>query len=152
MKFNQKTLSLALAASLLSFSACSKGGGGSSAITISGNDQMQFDKKEIKVKAGQKVKLTLKHTGSMKKDVMGHNFVLLKKGTDAAAFSAKAATAKASNYIPTDMKDAVIVSTDVVGGGESTTIEFTAPAAGKYKYLCSFPGHFAMMQGDFIVE
>lgn len=152
MKFNQKTLGMALAASLLSFSACSKGGGGSSEITISGNDQMQFDKKQIKVKAGQKVKLTLKHIGTMKKETMGHNFVLLKKGTDAAAFSAKAATAQATNYIPADMKDAVIVSTKVIGGGESTSVEFTAPAAGTYKYLCSFPGHFAMMQGDFIVE
>lgn len=142
---------------LFPISGCSKSGksgssGGGSVITLSGNDQMQFDKKTIKVKAGQKVKLVLKHTGKMTKDVMGHNFVLLAKGADTAAFAGKAAQAKETNYIPADMKAQVLANTKVIGGGESTTIEFTAPPAGTYKYLCSFPGHFAMMQGDLISE
>src|SRR5690554_6836470 len=51
-------------------------------LTISGNDQMQFDKHELRVKAGQKVKLTLNHPGTMSVDVMGHNWVLLAKGAD----------------------------------------------------------------------
>lgn len=121
-------------------------------VTISGNDQMQFDKKTIKVKAGQKVKLTLKHSGSMNAQVMGHNFVLLKKGVDGADFASKAMAAKDQGYIPADLKGSVIANTKVLGGGESTTIEFVAPPAGTYTFLCSFPGHYAMMHGDFITE
>lgn len=121
-------------------------------VQLAGNDQMQFDKKKITVAAGKPVKLTLTHSGKMAKEVMGHNFVLLKQGTDAATFAGKAMAAKDSDYIPAEMKDAVIAHTKVVGGGESTTITFDAPAAGTYTFLCSFPGHFAMMKGEFIVE
>lgn len=32
-------------------------------VVITGNDMMQFNKNEIRVKAGQKVKLTLRHIG-----------------------------------------------------------------------------------------
>ena len=63
-------------------------------VTIEATDQMTFNLKEIKVKGGQKVKVTIKHTGTMAKDVMGHNFVLLKPGVDLAAFSQKAIKAK----------------------------------------------------------
>jgi azurin len=31
-------------------------------------------------------------------------------------------------------------------------IEFIAPEKGTYDYICSFPGHFAMMKGKLIVE
>lgn len=120
-------------------------------IVISGNDLMKFDKSEIKVKAGQKIKLTLRHIGKLNKQVMGHNFVLLKQGVDVAAFAGKAAVSAASEYIPEGTED-VLVHTKLVGGGETAVIEFDAPAAGTYDFICSFPGHYAMMKGKFIVE
>tara|TARA_R110002049_G_scaffold9962_1_gene49629 strand:- start:7388 stop:7906 length:519 start_codon:yes stop_codon:yes gene_type:complete len=120
-------------------------------IVISGDDMMKYDKSEIKVKAGQKVKLTLRHVGKLNKQVMGHNFVLLKQGVDIAAFAGKAAVSAATDYIPEGTDD-VIVHTKLVGGGETTVIEFDAPAAGTYDFICSFPGHYAMMKGKFIVE
>lgn len=119
-------------------------------IELLANDQMQFDKNEIRVKAGQKVTLTLKHTGQMTKEAMGHNFVLLKQGTDMAAYAQQAMAAKDNGYIPEG--DATIVHTKLLGGGESDTITFDAPAAGTYDYICSFPGHYALMKGKFIVE
>lgn len=33
------------------------------------------------------------------------------------------------------------VGTQTIAGGQSDTIEFTAPAAGTYTYFCSVPGH-----------
>lgn len=121
-------------------------------LSIDGNDQMQFSTKELKVKAGQKVTLTLHHTGTMAKAAMGHNWVLLKPGTEVASFAEKAVAAgEANNYVPTE-GDAVIAHTSLIGGGESTTVEFTAPAAGSYEFICSFPGHWAMMRGTLIVE
>lgn len=118
-------------------------------IVINSNDQMQFDLKEIRVKAGEKVKLTLNHTGKFGKDVMGHNFVLLTAGTNVAKFATAAMSLKDKEYIP---GQGVLAHTKLIGGGESTTIEFTAPKKGTYDFICSFPGHYAMMKGKFIVE
>ncbi len=120
-------------------------------ITLNSNDAMQYDKSEIKVKEGQTVVLTLNHTGKLPVTAMGHNFVLLNQGVVMADFAAEAIKAKDNDYIPNDGKD-VIAHTKTIGGGESTTVTFTAPAKGTYDFLCSFPGHYSMMNGKFIVE
>lgn len=116
-----------------------------------GDDAMKFDKSEIRVKSGQKVKLTLRHKGKMPITAMGHNVVILKKGVDITAFASKAALARDNNYIPKDSKD-IIAFTETIGGGQTTSIEFDAPEAGTYNFICSFPGHYAIMKGKFIVE
>lgn len=120
-------------------------------IVITGNDVMQYNTKEIKVKAGQKVKLTLRHIGKLDINVMGHNVVILKQGINLSEFAAKAATERDNKYIPKDSQD-IIAHTDLIGGGQVASIEFDAPEAGTYQFLCSFPGHSAMMSGTFIVE
>ena len=124
----------------------------SAVLEITGNDVMKFDKTELRAKAGQKVTLTLHHSGKLAKEAMGHNVVILKTGTDVAAFAAKAVDAKANDYFPESEAANVIAHTKIIGGGESVTIEFTAPAAGTYPFICSFPGHYGFMKGDFIVE
>lgn len=118
-------------------------------IVINSDDQMKFDLKEIRVKAGEKVKLTLNHKGKFKKDIMGHNWVLLNAGTDVAKFATAAMSAKTSEYIPAK---GALAYTGLIGGGESTSIEFTAPKKGTYDFICSFPGHYSIMKGKFIVE
>ena len=120
-------------------------------IVISADDFMKFDKNEIKVQAGKKVRLTLRHTGKMDVKIMGHNVVILKQGVDITAFAAKAATESENAYIPLETED-VIAHTEMIGGGQTTTIEFEAPAVGTYDFICSFPAHYAMMKGKFIVE
>lgn len=120
-------------------------------LEIAGDDAMKFDKSELRVKAGQKVTLTLTHTGQMAANVMGHNWVLLKQGTDIADFGEKAVAAGTDkDYIPEG--DYTIVYTKMIGGGESVTITFDAPAKGTYDFVCSFPGHYGLMKGKFIVE
>lgn len=119
-------------------------------LVINSDDNMMFDKSELRVKAGQKVTLTLNHTGKMAKKVMGHNWVLLKKGTKITDFANKAIVAKDNDYITE--KHSIIAYTKLIGGGESTTITFTAPKKGTYNYICSFPGHSSMMRGVLIVE
>lgn len=124
-------------------------------IVITGNDTMQFDLKAFEVKAGEKVSLTLKNTGKLPKIAMGHNLVLLKKGVSAIAFGQKAmgAGANATNPLPDSVKEDVIASTKLLGPGESDTVSFTAPAdPGNYEYVCTFPGHFAMMRGTMTVK
>ena len=120
-------------------------------VVITSNDLMKYNKSEIKVKAGKKVKITLKHIGKLDKQVMGHNFVLLKQGVDLAAFGNKAVSFADNGYIPEGTQD-VIAFTKIIGGGETAVVEFDAPAPGEYTFLCSFPGHYSMMKGKFIVE
>ena len=120
-------------------------------IMLTGDDLMKFNKTEVKVKSGQKVTLTLRHIGKLDKKIMGHNFVLLKNGVDLASFANSAASAYDNNYIPKGTND-VIAHTKIIGAGETVVIEFEAPEVGSYEYLCSFPGHYAMMRGVFIVE
>ena len=124
-------------------------------IEITGNDQMQFNTKAIEVTAGEKVALTFKHIGVLPKTAMGHNVVILKAGTQVPTFANKAMSAAATEYIPQDeeSKKMIVTHTKLLGGGESQTITFTAPAeAGAYPYICTFPGHFALMQGVMTVK
>ena len=124
-------------------------------ITISGNDTMQFDIKNFDVTAGNKVKIIFKNTGKLPKIAMGHNLVLLKKGVTAIAFGQKAlgAGANAVNPLPDSLKGDVIANTKLLGPGEEEIVSFTAPSEkGAYEYVCTFPGHFAMMRGTMTVK
>lgn len=117
-------------------------------IQISANDQMKFSTNELHVKANEKVTLTMKNEGTQPKEAMGHNFVLLKDGTDLAAFAASAINAP--DHIPAS-NPAILAHTKLLGPGESDTIEFTLPA-GSYTYICSFPGHYLTMTGILTAE
>ncbi|MEM9857127.1 MAG: azurin [Bacteroidota bacterium] len=119
-------------------------------LVVNSNDLMQFDTKELRVVGGSKVELTLHHTGKLAKEAMGHNLVILKSGVDLSSFAQRAIKAKDNEYIPEG--DDVIAHTALIGGGQSTTVTFDAPASGTYDFLCSFPGHWGLMQGKFIVE
>ncbi len=121
-------------------------------LTLTGDDRMRFDQDVLRVPADAKVTLTLKHEGKMALSAMGHNFVRLKKGVDVDVFALAAARAFQTDYIPANKKNQVIAYTKMLGGGESDTIVFDAPPTGTYKFICSFPGHYATMQGDFIVR
>ena len=120
-------------------------------VTITSNDGMRFDVRKINVSSGQKVRVTLTHTGKLDKRIMGHNVVFLTNGVKPSAFAVKAAAARDNDYIPKGTTE-VIAHTKMIGGGESTVVEFIAPEKGVYNYICSFPGHFAMMKGKLIVE
>lgn len=133
-------------------SATAEANANEAVITLNAGDDMKFDLSEIKVKEGQTVKLTLTHTGKMAKTAMGHNFVLLAQGVVLVDFAGKAMAASGTDYIPAGSEKEVIAHTKLIGGGESDTIEFTAPAKGSYEFLCSFAGHSALMKGTFIVE
>ena len=105
----------------------------------------------IEVKAGQKFKIELKNVGALLKEVMGHDLVVLKPGSDTTTFAGKAMTAKATDYIPTDGADLMLAHTKLLGPGESDTIELELPA-GTYPFLCTFPGHVGLMNGQLVVQ
>jgi len=121
-------------------------------LEIAGNDQMQYDKKELAVPATCKqVTLTIHHSGQLPAAAMGHNWVLVGTADLTAVANAGMGAGLASNYVGADDKH-VLAHTKVVGGGQSDTITFSTAslkAGGDYSYLCTFPGHNALMRGKF---
>ena len=88
---------------------------------------MTYDKNKFAGNSGKNIGLTLNHKGKVSKEFMGHNFVLLKKGVNVDEYAKKAVLAKSNDYIPNS--DETIAYTKMLGGGESTTISFSAPEA-----------------------
>lgn len=122
-------------------------------IAIEANDQMQFNQNEIKIAADcTQVSLTLKHTGKLAANVMGHNWVLAKTSEFRSLAMAGGKASQADSYVPRGDARA-IAFTKVLGGGESTTL--TIPTSkltrgGDYTFFCSFPGHWNMMKGKLV--
>tara|TARA_B100001115_G_C15584935_1_gene279556 strand:+ start:41 stop:541 length:501 start_codon:yes stop_codon:yes gene_type:complete len=114
-------------------------------VIINSYDNMFFDKKELNIQANEEINLILIHNGKMKKEIMGHNFVILKKNVDIDNFARKAYMSKETDYIP-DTNE-TIAYTKLIGGGQSDTITFLIKETGKYNYICSFPGHHQLMKG-----
>jgi len=115
---------------------------------------MKFNLTSIEAKPGEELKIVLTNIGTQPKEVMGHNWVLLKAGSDAAAFAAAAVTAKATDYIPDALKDQIIAHTALIGPRKSDEVTFKVPdAPGEYPFLCSFPAHYQVgMKGVLTVK
>lgn len=118
-------------------------------ISLEGNDRMQFNQKSVSVSAScPAITVELKHTGSLPVAAMGHNVVIT--GTANANDVAQAGIkAGAPAYVP-EGDARVIAATEMVGGGQSTSISFPGnklTAGGDYTFFCSFPGHSAIMRG-----
>jgi azurin len=86
---------------------------------------------------------------------MGHNLVILQKGVSALSFGNKAlkAGASATNALPDSVKGDVLAHSKLLGPGESEVLKFKAPVeSGMYQFVCTFPGHYAMMRGVMVVK
>ena len=123
-------------------------------IELTANDSMKFSATHFEVSAGQEVKVTLTNLGTMPKVAMGHNFILLKKGTDLKAFTDAAIMAAATDYVPAALADQLIAHTKLLGPKQSDEITFKAPTEpGEYPFICSFPAHFLSgMKGVIVVK
>ena len=121
-------------------------------LSIDSTDSMQFSKDELTVDAScTEVELTLTHSGSLPRNAMGHNWVLTREA-DAQAVNQDGMQAGLENDYVKPGDERVIAHTPVIGGGEEATVTFSIEnldAGGDYKFFCSFPGHFMIMQGKF---
>lgn len=123
-------------------------------VAITATDAMKYSVTAITAKPGEKLTVKLTGQGAIPKVAMAHNFVLLAPKTDAAAFAAAGAAARATDFIPAEKKSAVLASTKLAGNGETVEVTFDAPKApGVYEFICTFPGHFAAgMKGTLTVK
>lgn len=112
--------------------------------------EWQFDATTLELAAGEDIVLTFNNGAK----TTAHNWVLI-SGDDYAAIEVNQAGEQAGEgaaYIPDDLR--IIARTaGLVKGGQSESVSFTAPAAGTYVYLCTFPGHFELgMKGVLTVK
>ncbi|HKF97704.1 MAG TPA: azurin [Steroidobacteraceae bacterium] len=121
-------------------------------LEISGSDQMQYDKQVLSVPASCKqVTVTLHHTGKLPREAMGHNWVLVSAADFNAVVNSGTAAGLANDYVQPDDKR-VLAHTKTIGGGQTTSITFPTSVlkpGGDYRYLCTYPGHNALMRGTF---
>ena len=106
--------------------------------------EMQFDKTELNVAPGQVVEVVFSNPDSMQ-----HNFILgqqdsLKIIGPAADDLARTPNGPALQYVPQIPQ--VLFFTKLVEPGETVTVQFKAPTEpGQYPYVCTFPGHWRIM-------
>jgi len=121
------------------------------AIKVDSANPLAYDLKAITVKAGQPVKLTFNNSHPTLPQP--HNFVLGKLGVDKGKMMSIAMagmTQVDKGYIPESTD--ILAHTKLIQPGQSETIEFVAPAAGDYHYICTFPGHGAIMNGTLTAQ
>ena len=123
-------------------------------VEITGGDDMKYSVTSISAKPGETLRIRLVSKGTLPKIAMAHNVVVLKAGAKQIDFVNAASQARATDFIPPDMKDQVLGATTLAGPGETVELVFKVPAApGSYPYVCTFPGHFAAgMRGTIVVK
>jgi putative heme-binding domain-containing protein len=124
---------------------------GAGPLTIEAASNLAYKTPELRAKPGEKLAVTF-----VNPDVVPHNWVLAKPGTLAAVGTLADALiadpeAVARHYVPAT--DDVIAYADITEPGKRQTIYFTVPdVPGRYPFLCTFPGHWKLMNGVLIVE
>lgn len=124
---------------------------GARAITLRTGKNLSYETRVLRVKAREPLKLTLDNP-----DVVPHNWVLAHPGQlatvgELANRMIADPEAVARQYVPDSPE--ILAYTDVVPPKSEFTIFFTAPAKpGRYPFLCTFPGHWMVMNGELIVE
>lgn len=121
-------------------------------VTIEANNMMKFSTDLISVPATcEEVSITLKHTGNLPATSMGHNIVIADTANVQAVGTEGMSAGIDNSYVkPGDER--VYAFSEVIGGGDSTTLTFDTAelkAGGDYTFFCSFPGHWAIMKGKF---
>lgn len=124
-------------------------------ITVGGSTAGEGDLillETIEVQPGEEIRIRLTTRSDLPKSAMAHNWVLMVLGADANTYVSEASKAMDEDYTPEALSDQVLFHTEMVGGGETTEVTFTAPdEPGEYEYLCSFPGHYAAGMKGFLV-
>ena len=114
-------------------------------ISVNG-DALEFDASSFSVDAGSQVTLTFANVST----AFQHNWVLAQDGTKDDV--AQRGTAHpGTDWVQPDDPD-VIDNTKLLNAGTTGSVTFTAPPAGTYQFVCTFPGHNFTMFGTFEVS
>jgi putative heme-binding domain-containing protein len=107
-------------------------------------DQMLFDRKSFSVEAGKPVEIVFENV-----DIMPHNMVITAPGAmlEVGQMAERMGPAgEAKGFVPETPK--VLWATRLLLPGQFAKLQFTAPEkVGAYPYVCTFPGHYLIMNG-----
>lgn len=109
-------------------------------------EKLQFDKKEFSVEAGKPVEITLENP-----DQMQHNLVICRpKSLETVGAAADKMITMPNGaykqYVPEIPQ--VLAATKLVNPDQTETLTFIAPSEpGLYPFVCTFPGHWRVMNG-----
>jgi azurin len=113
-------------------------------VTIGTKPGLKFDTEQVQIKAGSRIKWVFNNH-----DDMLHNCVIVQPGTAIAVGDAAMRlnlNGAKMNYVPN--ANAVLFHTNILQPESAEAIYFTAPTTpGDYQFVCTFPGHAALMQG-----
>lgn len=118
-------------------------------------ERMLFTLRQFAVTAGQPVKIVFTNP-----DATDHNLVVVKP--DALAEVGMAANEMArdpknasSDFVPASKRDLILHASPMIGPTRKSLVHvfrFRAPAEpGIYPYVCTFPGHWVVMNGEMVV-
>lgn len=110
--------------------------------------EMRFNIKTLKVPANKILTIALVNEST--DATMPHNIVFVQPGT-ANDVGQAGYKFEDNGYVnPDDIN--VIASSPVVQINETVYFQFTTPDVGEYEFICSYPGHWGRMKGNFITE
>lgn len=117
---------------------------------------LSYDVTEIRMKAGERLVIRYKNASEM-----SHNMVIVKNEADIQPVGIAALSAMADDFIPQNLnpkayssqeQDRILAASNLAYPGDTVVIEFTPDQAGVHPYICTYSGHFTMMQGRIYVE
>ena len=122
---------------------------GDTVIVGSEGANLSFDVTEIRAEAGSTLTIQYVNRGDLP-----HNVVVVKQRSDINPVGIAALQASQTGYIPQDEanQQRIIAYTELAKPGETVFLTFRVPPPGTYPYICTYAGHFTMMQGDLISE
>jgi azurin len=110
-------------------------------------DELAYDAVEIRARAGSEftIEFVNKSAG------MPHNIVFVNSESDINLVGIAALEASEHEYIPQNELDRIFAYSGMAGPGETLTLTVKVPdEPGVYPYICTYPGHFTVMQGMLI--
>lgn len=122
---------------------------GDTVVVKSFGTDLSYDITEIRAKAGSTITIRYENTSDMP-----HNIVLVKTRADIQPVGVAGIRARDTEYVPQDEDSLsrILYSTSLAKPGSTVFVTMTVPEPGTYPYICTYPGHFTMMQGDLVSE
>ncbi len=108
---------------------------------------LSYDVTEIRAKTGER--LSLRYVNASE---MVHNLVIVRSERDIEPVGIAGLAAHATEWVPASERARILEASPLAQPGQTVTLDFTAPSPGVYPYICTFSGHFTVMQGRLIVE
>jgi plastocyanin len=124
---------------------------GARRIEIAAGKNLSFSPRILQARRGEAIDLVFTNP-----DEVPHNWVLIKPAAlqrvgDLTNKLVADPEAVLRHYVP--KTDDVLAYTDIVPPRKSFRITFRAPSEpGRYPFLCTFPGHWMVMNGQLVVE